>query len=73
MTPRLCESDRRLVAEIMAIRREVSEIERERLPTVREIANRFNASQGVVYHAAGDYPYTRVHPKDRSNNVPRGT
>ncbi len=73
MTPRLCEADRRLVAEIMAIRREVSPAERRRLPTVRQIAERFNACEGLVYRIAKDYPYKRVHPKDRANNVSRGT
>jgi hypothetical protein len=72
VTPRLSIKQRRLAAEIMRIRREFSPAERARLPTLRELAERFNATPGVLYRAES-YPYVRIHPQDRASNAPRGT
>jgi hypothetical protein len=69
MRSRLTNSQVSFVREFMAIRREVSKVELERLPSVRDMADRMNLSLAHFYRVASG-----VSPKPvRRRDVPRGT
>lgn len=73
MRSRLSERQRSFIREFMAIRREVSPRELQRLPSSRDMAYRLNVSLKYFYRiASGERP---KHPSAReaTNYVPRGT